>query len=230
MKRYAVLGLGRFGTTLALNLAAGGAEVIALDTRRELVDAVADQVAHPVIMDATDERALRAQGIADVDCAVVAIGENFEANVLATITCKNFRIPYVVARAATRNQQKILEKIGADLVLQPEEESARRLARKLLQPTILSIQELAEGLSAIQIEAPARFHGRTLLEIDLRNRYGVTLVAIRRPPRVTEGEPTALPFALVYPRSDTTIEPGDVLILVGADDDLAVLTEPGEAD
>lgn len=220
MKRFAVLGLGRFGTTLALNLAANGADVIAIDSRRDVVDAIADQVSHAVILDATDERALNAQGISTVDCAIIAIGEHFEANVLATITCKNFGIPFVVARGGTANQCKILERIGADLVIQPEEEAARRLARQLIQPAFLSVQQLADGLSAIQIEAPAHLLDRTLGELDLRNRYGVTLVAIRR----AEGTGSQKKHRLIYPRSDTKIEKQDVLIVVGADDDLAVLS------
>lgn len=229
MRRFAVLGLGRFGMTLSLHLARYGADVIAVDRRRELVDEIADRVAHAVILDATDERALRAQGIPEVDCAIVAIGENFEANVLATITCKNFGIPCVIARSASENQTKILERIGTDTVLQPEEETARRLARQLLRPTIISIQELAEGLSAVQIQAPEHFLERTLVEIDLRNRYGVTLVAIRRPEEEEPAEGKARPARLVFPKADTRIQKGDVLVLVGPDRDLEVLTGGEEA-
>jgi trk system potassium uptake protein TrkA len=226
MKRYAVLGLGRFGTTLALSLTQAGADVIAVDSRRENVEAIADQVPHAVILDVADERALKVQGVPSVDCAVVAIGENFEASVLATISCKNFGIPFVVARGASATQCKVLERIGADLVIQPEEEMARRLARRLAQPTCLSIQELAEGLTAVQIEAPERFFDRTLQDINLRSRYGVTLIAIRRP----EGTGSQRKHRLVYPRPDTRIERDDELIIVGEDKDLEVLTAPEEGE
>lgn len=218
MKSFAVLGLGRFGSTLARALTAAGGDVIAIDTRRELVEQVADDVANAVILDATDEKALEAQGVATVDCAVVCIGENFEANVLATIACKNLGVKLVVTRGATRNECRILERIGADEVIQPEEESARRLARRLLQPSILSVQELAEGVSVVQLQAPKHFHGRDLKDIGLRRRYGVTLVAIRRPRGEEKHE-------VIYPQADTVILSGDVLVVVGKDEDVRVLCE-----
>jgi len=220
MRRYAILGLGRFGTTLALSLTEEGADVIAADSRRENVEAIAEQVPHAVILDVTDERALKVQGVPGVDCAIIAIGENFEASILATIACKNFGIPMVVARGATATQCRVLEKVGADLVIQPEEETAKRLARQLALPTCLSIQELAEGLTAMQIEAPERFTGRTLADINLRSQYGVTLIAIRR----SEGTGSQKKPRIVYPRPDTKIEAEDVLIIVGDDRDLEALT------
>lgn len=221
MRRFAVLGLGRFGTTLALQLAAEGADVIAVDSRRDNVEAIADRVSSAVILDVTDERALRAHAVDSVDCAIVAIGEHFEALALATLHCKTFGIAYVVARGATPAECAILERIGADLVIQPEEETGRRIARQLAHPTLLSIQELAEGLSAAQIEAPRHFVGRTLGELDLRNRYGVSVVAIRPGGGAAPGKPT-------FPRFDTRISTGDILILVGLDDDVAHLTRCAE--
>ncbi len=218
IRKFAVLGLGRFGSTLARALAEGGADVIAIDTRRELIEDLADEVSSAVILDATDEKALAAQGIGEVDCAIVAIGENFEANVLATITCKNLGVPLVITRGATPTQCRILERIGADEVIQPEEESARRLARRLIQPSLLNVQQLAEGVSVAQVAAPPRFFDRDLKDIDLRKRYGVTLVAIRRD---REG---AQPLVII-PRPETVIREGDVLCLVGSDEDLARLAE-----
>ncbi len=226
MKRVVVIGLGRFGSMLAQSLAEANVEVIAIDQRRELVEAVADIVAHAVILDATDEKALLAQGVATVDVAVVTIGEDFEANVLATIACKNFGIPQVIARGATRNQCKILERIGADIVIQPEEEAARRLGRRILSPTIRESQELAEGVSVVQMEAPAVFFNRKIADIDLRRRYGANLVAIKRPERDPAGE---VAERVIFPRADTAILAKDVLVLVGSDEDLQVLVAEQEA-
>jgi trk system potassium uptake protein TrkA len=222
MRRFAVIGLGRFGMTLATELAKAGCEVIAVDLARELVEAIADTVSHAVILDATDEKALASQGVPGVDCAVVAIGENFEANVLATINCKNFGIKHVVARGATHNQLKILERIGADLVLQPEESSARRLSHQLITPNMRSYEELVEGVAVSMIEAPRVFHHRTLASIHLRQNHGLNLVAIRR-----RSLSQTAAEQIIYPRADTEILPDDLLVLVGSEDDLNTLATGG---
>ena len=126
MERFAVIGLGRFGSRLAKNLAASGAEVIAIDRDRMIVEELRDQVTLAIAMDATDEQALKIQGIDKVDCAVVGMGHNFESNALATVLLKSMRVKRVISRAGNDMQAQILKRIGADSVVSPEDESADR--------------------------------------------------------------------------------------------------------
>jgi len=225
MKRFMVIGLGRFGRRLAQALTEAGHEVIAIDNREELVEHVRDAVALAVCLDATDPEALKAQGADDLDAAVVCIGEDFESNALATATLKSLGVPLVISRASTETQRRILAAIGADQVVLPEEEVADRLAAHLANPNVLEHLELAEGHSLIQIRAPAEWQGRTLGEIDLRRKYEVNLVAIKRKvvSRSTEGEETVEQQVVDLPLAHTVIREGDVLVLVGSTESLAGL-------
>jgi len=193
MKRFLVIGLGRFGRRLAQALTEAGQEVIAADKTEDLVERMRDEVALAVRLDATDEEPLKAQEVGDVDAAIVSIGEDFEANVLATTTLKAMGVPQVISRASTVTQRRILRRVGADEVILPEEEVADRLARQLVNPNIVEHLSLSEGHSLVQIRAPKAWHDKTLGEIDLRRKYEVNLVAIRRPvePEAKEGRKAA---------------------------------------
>lgn len=225
MQRVAVIGLGRLGMELASRLAEAGAEVVAIDTNGRLVDQIHDRVTLAVRMDATDLEALRAQDIEQVDVAVVAIGEAFEAALLTVLGLKELGVRRVVARAQSTRQAEILAKIGADLVIFPELESARRLARTLVLPRIEDHIELASGHSIVQLRAPRQFHNKTLLELNLRHRYGVNVVAIKRHVAVsTPGQPESVQEHVVsVPGPDDVIQPDDVLVLVGTDEALSLL-------
>ena len=180
MDNFAVIGLGRFGMMLARTLAKAGREVIAIDSDRELVEEIQNDVTVAVRLDATDERALRGQGVDKVSCAIVGIGERFEANILTTALLKSLGVKRVIARAATPIRQKILMHVGADEVISPEDESAVRLAQKLIAPNILSFLEIGEGVSMVQMRAPEKFHNKKLVELGLREKYSVNLVAIKK--------------------------------------------------
>jgi trk system potassium uptake protein TrkA len=225
MKRFMVIGLGRFGQRLAQALTEAGHEVIAIDKRDELVERVRDEVALAVCLDATDPDPLKSQGAADIDAAVVCIGEDFESNALATATLKSLGVPVVISRASTEIQRRILSAIGADQVVLPEEEVADRLAAHLANPNILEHLELAEGHSLIQIRAPADWVGRTLGEIDLRRKHEVNLVAIKRSivTRTPEGGETTEQQVVDLPMAHTVIREGDVLVLVGSTESLGSL-------
>jgi trk system potassium uptake protein TrkA len=223
MRRFAVIGLGRFGATLAAELSRRGAEVIAIDLNAEVVEAMRDKVSLAVRLDATDVDALRSQGVNHVDVAVVGIGANFEVTALCTSILKGqFAIPEVYSRGSSRTRSEILRRIGADRVINPEEEAALHWTEKLVNPHIQSHIELAAGFSLIQIDAPAAFHGKTLMELDLRKRHGINVVSIRR--HVTtvgkDGEEATEDCVLQMPAADTVIEPGDVLSVFGADEDI----------
>lgn len=225
MRRIAVVGLGRFGMAVVEQLAASGAQVIAVDSDRDLVDEVKHRVDVAVALDSTDERALRSQEIHKVDVLIVAIGENFEAALLtAAIAKKQLKIPRVICRAATSIHAEIFSQIGADEVIQPESETGRQLARKLANPFLEDFIDLGEGFTLIELHAPSSFRGKTLRDLNLRVRYGVNLVAIRRTVRSTDragAEHTR--ESLSVPQPDEIIETDDMLLLIGATENLSRL-------
>jgi trk system potassium uptake protein TrkA len=225
MARYAVIGLGRFGMMLARSLAERGQEVIAIDHRRDLVEEVREEVGVSVRLDATDERALTAQGAQNVDVAVVCIGEDFEAAALVTSVLKSLKVARVIARAQTPIRAKILGLIGADEIVSPEDESAVRLAQRLAAPNIIDYLPLAPGHSVVQIQAPKKFHGKSIAEIDLRRKYEVNLVALKRTltHRTPEGKEVTEEEITDVPRPTDVIQEGDILILVGSNENVSRL-------
>jgi len=224
--KYAVIGLGRFGSTLARQLGEFGAEVIAIDRREERVAEVRDFVSVAIRLDATTERNLRDQGLEGADAAVVGMGEDFEAAQLVTVILKRLGVKHVVVKAPTPLQYEILKRIGADEVVSPEKESAIRLAQRLLSPRILDYIELAEGHSLVQIKAPPKFVGKSLRELDVRNVFGVNVVAIKRRKetgRDANGDPVYEERLVGIPNPTDVIDAEDVLVVIGADEDLARL-------
>lgn len=221
--RFAVIGLGRFGLRLATELTRAGAEVIAVDKDRKIIEAVSPEVTVAVRMDSTDEEALRAQNIHKVDVAIVSIGQDFESNILTTVTLKAMGVPRVCCRAEKETYGRILLKIGADEVIFPEEESALRWCDKLITPHISDKMEFAAGYSLVQYTAPERFFGKNLQQLDLRRKYRVNLIGLRRAPTEEEIKRKGSGEVISVPLPDTMIEPGDVLWLVGSDADLSAL-------
>lgn len=219
MESFAIIGLGRFGFRLATILTEAGAEVIAIDKDREIIEQIRDKVTVAVSLDSTDELALRAQGVDKVDVAVVGIGTAFEASALTTIVLKQIGVPRVIARAATGIRGEILSRIGADDIVNPERESAQRWGSRLLAPAILQQIELAEGHSLAQVPAPSAFYNKTLAQLDIRRKYQVNVVAIRRP--VTTDEPGKQPEVVIsVPLPDTVILPKDILLLMGSNESI----------
>lgn len=224
-QKFAVIGLGRFGRQLATTLAGNGAEVIAMDRNPDLVEELRDDVTLAVRLDSTSEDALKAQGVGDVDVAIVGIGEDFESAALTVATLKSLGVPKIFARAETDVQAKILARIGADAIINPERESASRWAHRLMLPNLRQYVELGEEHSMIYMVAPRMFHGKTLREVHLRANYGVNLVAIQRTVLDRSQDPGA-PGTLqviAVPTAETTILPDDVLVLVGSNEALGNL-------
>lgn len=206
---------------LAKLLARDGADVIAVDSDKECVDAIRDDVSLAVCLDATDAEALKSQGIDKVDVAVVGVGESFEDSVLATVTLKELEVPTVISRATSRVRAEILSRVGADDVVNPEKESAERWKNRLMAPSIMERIELAEGASLVQLESPESFHDKTLAELHLRKNYRVNVVAIRRTVEEVENDETVTrQFLISVPAGDTAIKQGDILILIGADESI----------
>ena len=209
MKRIAVIGLGRFGISLALTLSEKGAEVLAIDKDLKKVEEIKDRVALAVAIDARELEALKAQGVENVDTAVVCIREDFEANLLTAVNLKQLGIKEIIARANSRVQKEILEKIGVDWVVLPDEEMGRRVAQRLLFPSLLDSIPLSPGYSVAQMRCREEFVGKSLKELELRRRFGINVVAIKK-----EGEKGEI---IHVPSPDYLMEEGDVMVVTGPD-------------
>ena len=217
-KQFGVIGLGRFGSAMATTLAELGHDVIGVDGDQERVQHLADVITHASQLDATDAKALRVVGIQDVDVAVVSIGENIESSLLVVMQLKELGIEKIVAKAVTPLHGRILEKLGVTRVIFPEREMAIRVAHSLVMPNVLDFIELSRDFSIVELPAPAAFVGRTLKQLELRPRLGLTLIAIKR-----RASPSAPVTTNISPSGDEQIQPGDVLALLGSNDRLTRL-------
>ena len=227
MKRFAVIGLGRFGQKLAIALAMSGAEVIAIDKDRDQIELLADQVSHAVRLDSTDEEALKAQGVDKVDVAIIGIGQNtggFEAAILTVVNLRQMGIKQIYARAEDLIAGEVFSKVGATEVIYPEIESAQRWAYKLIAPQIGEKIDFAEGYSLARIKAPPSFDGRTVMDLQLRQKYNVNLVLIKRGENAKKlkGEKGKI---INVPMPSTVIYEDDIMMVAGSDVDLAKLPQ-----
>ncbi len=179
-KGFAVLGLGRFGTSVAIHLAETGAEVMVVDQDEANVHEVADLVTYAVQGDISDPETLTSLGIGNMDAVIVAIAGNIEASVMATILAKEQGVPYVIAKAQNEMHGKILDKVGADNVIYPEKEMGARIARNLTVGNFIDLFELSSKVSMVEMIVKPEWEGKTLVELDLRGRYGVNVVAVKR--------------------------------------------------
>jgi trk system potassium uptake protein TrkA len=217
-RSFAVVGLGRFGSAIATTLTELGHEVIGIDSDGEHVERLSDFVTQAVQLDATDEKALRASGIQDVDVAIISIGEHIESSLLVVMLVKELGIPTILAKATTALHGRILERLGVSRVIFPERDMAIRVAHSLVLPNILDYIELSRDFSIVEMPAPREFVGRTLSELALRTTFGLTLIAIKRATRPGEHEAT-----IVAPLAADRIEAGDILSLLGSNERLSQL-------
>jgi trk system potassium uptake protein TrkA len=215
---FAVIGLGRFGSAMAETLTELGQDVIGIDSNAERVQKHADLIRSAIELDANDERALRAAGVQDVDVAVISIGENIEASLLAVMLVKDLGVPRIIAKAVTTLHGRILERIGVNRVIFPEREMAMRVAHSLVVANVLDYIELSRDFSIIEMPAPKEFAGKSLKQLQLRNKYGLTLIAIKRKAPGSDREVTN-----VAPAADDEILAADVLALLGSNERLAQL-------
>ncbi|MFA5553608.1 MAG: TrkA family potassium uptake protein [Phycisphaerae bacterium] len=228
MKRFAVIGLGRFGKKMAIALAMSGAEVIAIDKNREEIDLIHDQVSLAVRLDSTDEEALKAQGIDDVDVAIIGIGQGtgrgFESAVLTVVNLKQMGVKQIYARAEDLIAGEVFSKIGATEVIYPEIESAQRWAYKLIAPQIGEKMDFAPGYSLARVTAPKSFDGKTVMDLQLRQKYNINLVAIKRDETKVDKKSEKSGIINV-PMPNTIIYEGDILMVAGSDFDLVKLPQ-----
>lgn len=214
MKQFAIIGLGRFGISVAVSLYQQGYDVLAIDNDEERTQKFSDEVTHVVQADATDENALKALGIRNFDAVVVAIGEDIQANVMATLLLKELGVPYVVAKAKNALHGRMLEKVGADKVVYPERDMGVRIAHNIISRNVLDYIELSPNLSIVEVNAPQELIGKTLQQANLRPRFGVNVVAIKR------GEDLN-----ISPMADDAIERDDVLVVIGETEGIQGLEE-----
>lgn len=227
MRRFAVIGLGRFGQKLAIALAMSGAEVVAVDKERAIIEQIGDQVSHAVRLDSTDEDALKAQGIDKVDVAIIGIGQaghGFEAAILTVASLKTLGVRQIYARAESLMAGQIFSKVGATEVIYPEIESAQRWAYKLIAPQIGEKIDFAPGYSLARVKAPPSFNGKSVMDLQLRQKYNINLVAIKRAP-TSKGKKNEKSNIINVPMPNTVIYADDILMVAGSDADLAQLPQ-----
>ncbi len=207
-----VVGLGRFGTAVARELERLGHEVLAVDANEQAVNDVARDVTHAVQLDASDEDALRSVGADQFQTAIVAISSKAEPSIFATMVLKRLGVRNVIAKAGDRLHAEILTRVGADRVIQPEQETGTRLAHSFNVPNVIDYLDVGPSFGIEKVRPPATFVGKTLGELELKNRMGVTPIALRRGKDV-----------IINPAREERVTAGDELILIGRDDKLEEL-------
>ncbi len=214
MKSFVIIGLGRFGTAIASELSALGHEVLAVDVDEERVQQVADHVTHAVTGDGRNIEVLRALGVRNFDCVVVAMGSDVGNSALITLNLKELGVKEVICKAQSHVHSRVLEKIGADRVVFPEYEMGVKLAQGLSSSNVLNFIELSEDYGILELSAPQSWQGKCLRELDVRNRHHVNVIAIRK-----NGELN------VAPSPDRPLESGDQVVALGRYEDINLLHE-----
>jgi trk system potassium uptake protein TrkA len=209
VKDFAVIGLGRFGETVATALRALGHEVMGVDHDATRTQALADALTHVVQADATQEGVLADLGLGRFEVVVVAMGADVEASILVTVMLKELGVKKVVARASSALHGKVLSKVGADEVVFPERDMGFRVAQGLVNPNVLEYFQLSPHYSVVEIKAPKFAHGRTLSQLNLRARFGVNVILIRHGDEINAS-----------PGADDVIKEGDLLVVSGPDEGL----------
>ncbi len=209
MKQFAIIGMGRFGSSIARTLYSLGNDVLAIDFIEERIQDVSDYVTHAVVADATDEQTLIALGLRNFDTAVVTIGGDIQASILICLLCKEMGIGEVIAKAANELHARVLRKIGVDRVVFPERDMGMRLAHNLVSSNILDFIELSSDHSLVEINVHESWEGKSLKELDMRVNYGVNVMAIKHGGSIN-----------ISPRGDDCVEVGDTLVVIGSNEDI----------
>lgn len=205
-KQYLVIGLGRFGTSVAKTLYEADADVLAIDTDEDLVQEAINNniVDNAVTLDATDEKELLGIGAANFDVAFVCIGSNQQASIIITLILKELGVKNIIAKAVTKTHGKVLEKIGANKVIYPEEYMGKRVALLAMEPNMIEHLRFSQDFLLLEVKAPSVFWGKNLMELGVRNKYSVNIVGIKKSNGILNASPKA----------DSVIEKGDVLLVI----------------
>ncbi|WP_018921566.1 potassium channel family protein [Salsuginibacillus kocurii] len=208
-KQFTIIGLGRFGVSVCNELHRLGHEVLAIDSNEDKVNEISEIVTHSAVANGTDEKALKNLGIRNFDHVIVAIGDNLQASILCTLLLKDLDIKNVWVKAQNYYHHKVLDKIGADHIIHPEHDMGARIARHLVSDKVTDYIELSADYSIVEIKASAKLNAQTLAELDVRARFGVTILAIKRAKEMN-----------ITPMPDDQIMTNDILIVVGRKQDL----------
>lgn len=215
-QNYAIIGLGRFGGSICRTLIESGQEVLAIDNNEDRVNEYMNIATHAVVGNAQDEMTLKSLGIRNFDHVIIAIGEDIQASILVTLMVKEMGVPNVLAKAQNEYHARVLEKIGADRVVHPERDMGVRIAHNLVSKNILDYVELSDDYSLAELRVSnAKFFGKSLGELNFRQRFGLTVVGIRR----NDGQ------VVVSPTADQIVEKNDNLLVIGETDDVDILDE-----
>jgi trk system potassium uptake protein len=212
-QQFAVIGLGRFGTSVAQKLYDAGQEVMGIEINEERVEDADLIVTHAVKADTTDEDALKALGIRNFDCVIVAIGNDMQSSILTTMLLKELGVKQVIAKALSKHHGQVLNKIGADWIIYPERDMGERVAHQLLSPNVINFIELSQDYNIEEIKIPPSMIDKSLRELDMRAKYNVNAIAI-----VSNGD------IIVSPSPDQVIKKGDILVVIGNRNDLAIFS------
>lgn len=213
-KQFAVIGLGRFGSSVAKTLYEMDYDVMAIDSAEERIQEHMNYVTHAVQADSTDETALKELGIRNFDVVVVAIGEDIQASILTTLVLKEMGVKNIVVKAQNQRHGQVLYKVGADRVVFPERDMGVRVAHNLVSPNILDFIELAEDYSIAEVISTPKMFGKSLIELNIRARFGVSVMAIKTGEKIN-----------IAPVANDVIQENDILVVIGHNDDLAKLEE-----
>lgn len=208
-KEFVVIGLGRFGGSICRELTNLGMSVLAIDKKEEVVNDYSEIVTEAVVADTTDESVLKNLGIRNFDHVIVAIGDDIQSSILTTSILKEIGVKKVTAKALNEHHEKVLKKIGADQIVHPERDMGRRLAHNLVSSNVLDYLELSDKHSLVEIAVNQSFAGKTIIELDVRARYGLNIVAIRRNHDM-----------IVSPQASEVILEGDILVVIGSNQDI----------
>ena len=211
MKTFVVIGLGRFGTAVATELCELGHEVLAIDAHEESVQQIAERVTHAVTGDARDHAVLRALGVRNYDCAIVAVGDEVGNSALITLNLKEIGVKRVICKAQSHVHRKVLEKIGADRVVFPEHEMGVKLAQGLSSSNVLNFIELSDDFGIVELEIPKSWQHRSIRDLDVRARHHVNIIAVRK------GSTGLLDVA---PGGDYVLESKDAVVTLGRNEDI----------
>ncbi|MBN8207297.1 TrkA family potassium uptake protein [Bacillus sp. NTK071] len=208
-KQFAVIGLGRFGGSICKSLSQQGMEVLAIDMDEDKVNEFSSVATHAVIADSTDESVLKNLGIRNFDHVIVAIGDNIQSSILTTLILKELGVSKITVKAQNDYHEKVLNKIGADKIVHPERDMGVRIAHNIVSNSVLDYLELSDEHSIVELIANSRMDNKSIIELDIRAKYGANIVAIKNGDEI-----------IVSPQADQKIYKGDILIVIGSDQDI----------